>query len=168
MLNKEKQEIVLNNLSIVYAVAKRLNQKNFEDIIQEGIYALCLAADTFDEKLGKFSTYAYTKVYYHMLSRLDKEVKYKNRFDNDLELLDNIELENLSIDDEIIDAKNYYNNLIGRLSDMNKMIVYMYYCGFTQDEIAKKVERSRGTIAERLKTIRNKEKENYERRIKRS
>ena len=55
------QQLVEDNLKLVYSVVHK-HYPTFakdEDIIQCGYVGLCLAADSWEEDKGKFSTYAY-------------------------------------------------------------------------------------------------------------
>lgn len=65
MLPPEKAKLVTDNMALVYGVinSKLLRRYDdapeYEDIVQEGMYALCRAAMTYDPSRSRFSTYAY-------------------------------------------------------------------------------------------------------------
>ncbi len=72
-----RDEIILNNLSLVYFVLKKLNIKinsnDYEDLTNEGVIGLINAVDTFKEdKNVSFSTYAYTCIRNQILHTLKK------------------------------------------------------------------------------------------------
>ena len=166
MLSREQQQLVIDNIPLVYSIAKKLKQLGHEDVVQDGFYNLCLAAENYNDKLSGFSTYAYTRIYYGMIDSIKKEIKDRTNTENDLSAIDNLEDMSFKIFEYNMDTKLYFKHLMETINDMNKIIVYMYYCGFTQDEIARKLQRNRTSIARRLKIIKEGEKKNYERKTK--
>lgn len=74
LLSQKEQELVFSNQKLVGSVYNRLIKKvnipssQNEDYIQEGMFALCRAAQTYDENKGfAFSTYASKVIYNQML-----------------------------------------------------------------------------------------------------
>ena len=59
--NSERDKFILDNMNLVHYFAKRIcpSKNDYEDIVQEGIFGLILAADRFDESKGfTFATFA--------------------------------------------------------------------------------------------------------------
>lgn len=61
---RARNKAISTNLPIVWSIAAHYNgMDNFEDILQNGNYGLCIAVDTFNVSLGtKFSTWALEQV----------------------------------------------------------------------------------------------------------
>lgn len=63
-LTEEQRELVLNNQKLVYYVMKTYfpnhfpNTDDYNDLAQQGFFALCLAAVRYDDSKSKFSSYA--------------------------------------------------------------------------------------------------------------
>lgn len=75
---KERNEIVSENIKLVYDVISRMkinsvdNAVGKEDLIQVGCLALMKAAETYDCKKGKFSTYAEVLIKNALLDEIRK------------------------------------------------------------------------------------------------
>lgn len=64
-MTQKQQELVNENLNLVYSITSRYHvpASDREDLIQEAIESLCLAAQRFDPTRGeKFVTYAYSYI----------------------------------------------------------------------------------------------------------
>ncbi|WP_456401270.1 sigma-70 family RNA polymerase sigma factor [Persephonella sp.] len=65
---KNKEQIVLDNLSLVKKVASKIYARlpkgdiEFDDLVNTGIIGLMKAIDRYDKDKAKFSTYAYIKI----------------------------------------------------------------------------------------------------------
>ncbi|WP_457621908.1 sigma-70 family RNA polymerase sigma factor [Persephonella sp.] len=65
---KNKEQIVLENLSLVKKVASKIYSRlpkgdiEFDDLVNTGIIGLMKAIDRYDKDKAKFSTYAYIKI----------------------------------------------------------------------------------------------------------
>ncbi|WP_457641156.1 sigma-70 family RNA polymerase sigma factor [Persephonella sp.] len=65
---KNKEQIVLENLSLVKKVAGKIYHRlpkgeiEFDDLVNTGIIGLMKAIDRYDKEKAKFSTYAYIKI----------------------------------------------------------------------------------------------------------
>ncbi|NPA13317.1 MAG: sigma-70 family RNA polymerase sigma factor [Aquificae bacterium] len=65
---KEKEKIVLENLSLVKKVASKIYYRlpkgdiEFDDLVNVGVIGLMKAIDRYDKDKAKFSTYAYIKI----------------------------------------------------------------------------------------------------------
>lgn len=74
-LPRTRDELVVNNEPLVWTVAQRLRRPpgmELEDLVQEGVIALCTCADYFDPTRGvAFSTYVYVSVRCRMLRYLN-------------------------------------------------------------------------------------------------
>lgn len=86
-LTREQQELVENNLSIVYWVIMESIHVNetvygfgYEDLYQEGCVWLCHAAETYDPARSQFSTYAKKIVRNGLLSYCRQMCSRQRRF----------------------------------------------------------------------------------------
>mgnify|MGYP001625534745 CR=1 FL=1 len=77
VLTEKERLLVEENLSLVGFVLKQYFPAynsgiiyDVEDLRQEGMYALCLAAIDFDESRGLFSTYAVSRIRFAILSEI--------------------------------------------------------------------------------------------------
>ncbi len=76
---KQKEQIVLENLPLVKKVAGKIFHKlpdceiEFDDLVNTGIVGLLKAIDKYDKDKAKFSTYAYIKIRGEILDFLRKQ-----------------------------------------------------------------------------------------------
>lgn len=72
---RARNKAIEANLSIVWSIAASYNGiDNFEDILQNGNYGLCVAIDTFDVKRGTmFSTWALEQIRKYITKGLDED-----------------------------------------------------------------------------------------------
>ena len=150
MTDKQK-ELAESCINLVYEIAKKYMEfDSHEDILQEGFYVLCLAAERFDPEKGyKFSTYAYSTVSNYIKNHLNRKIlKEKNRniasleyevFEN-VKLIDTIgvcDVEDMAISklDEEISAK-VFKELGSFLSPKILKMLKLRYKGHSHAEIA--------------------------------
>lgn len=119
-MTEEQSKLVLDNINLVHYILKKDFHKisyegnyyptatnEYEDLFQEGCYALCLAATRFDESKGyKFSTFAYPYVKFKIL-------RYKRECDcrisigkTDLDLLGKIKSTSLKLGLDLFDNQD--------------------------------------------------------------
>lgn len=139
MLDAEKQQLVEDNIKLVYHIANRYGCKD-EDSLQYGFYGLCKAADSYDKNRGiKFSTFACSYIINWMKGTYSD---VKERKHDVVEIND--DLSYINVGDET--AKDRYNEIYNAASDKMKKVLDLLYCGYTQVEIAKKFNVSKSSV----------------------
>ena len=76
----DEEKLIVENINLAYDVAWKYTKKlkgliGFEDLISIANLGLVKAANTYDSKLGRFSTY----VYRVMINEINKELKQVNK-----------------------------------------------------------------------------------------
>lgn len=164
-----KDELVLNNLNLIYLVLKQMNLYDKSDYYYDaGLFGLVKAANIYNPAKGyKFTSLATICIRNEILMSIRK---HKNELDmyaisldapiadsnnGDVFLVDVIP-DDFSIEDEII--KNEENELlhkaIATLNDEEQKILRCYYIeGLKQRDIAKKFNIAQPTVARKLKKI---------------
>ena len=78
----DRDKLITENMNLVSGVYNDLFKNTYiyidkEDMVGEGMLALVVAADTYKENKGKFSTYAYVCIKNAMTNYANKEFKHK-------------------------------------------------------------------------------------------
>lgn len=157
-----KQELIENNMNLVYFVIHKYYPtfSNDEDLKQVGMLGLCKAADIWDSKLSKFSTYAVTCI----INEIRNE--FRNRNHN---------VPSVSLETQLFEGDSDYNlhNLLPiedvdfdtdvEISCFKKIltkdeldVVELMGEGMKQIEVAKELGITRGDVKERVRRIRRK------------
>ena len=135
-----KQHLIENNMKLVYHIVNTQfpTYSTDEDIIQAGMVGLCKAADTWDETISKFSTYACKSI----LNEIQMEFRMRKKHCGVLSLdyeVDNEECKttfgDLQVGEEdvvYVDDDRFYN----LLTEDEKTVFDINKIGFSPDEIA--------------------------------
>ena len=163
--NKTVEELVSNNIKLVYYFYNKLKQSdtvktNKEDLISEGMVGLVKAAKTYDLSKSKFPTYAsycINNSFFMYLRKLNKYTGKEISIDSTIGI-DN-EGNELCISDILNDKKDNIEDLITNL-DLNSFIdkqkaidlkiIKLKLQGKNHKEIAKEVNLSQSYIARKL------------------
>lgn len=181
-MTPEQHTLVVDNLRLVNFAWKRIYKTRLllswkEDLFQEGYYALCYAAVSFDPSLGfNFSTYAYKCIRHRLVDiiewlykRVYLDVSGNTYSDKEEErgftLLDLIpsEVEDYEKLENILDARY----LIEQLNDRDRTIMEMWVDGKTSYEISEVVNLSPGSVRDYIVVIRKRLKKMYEEGVER-
>lgn len=148
MLDEQKRKLVLDNINLVYHLARKLGYdfEKDEDAIQYGMLGLCIAADRFDPNRGvKFSTYAYSYII-HWLEGTYSDIKMKERIDNGMY----VSVDDLSyiISDEFVtDEKEELEEILLKAKKELREVFLLLLAGYSRKEISKKINKSQSTIS---------------------
>lgn len=172
-LTKEQQDLVSKNHNLIYEIAirKKWDIEEYYDILA---IALCKAAQIYDKNKGEFSTVANQCMenevynYWRKLQRLhrvpsDKIVSYdtpaKNVYAKDSDCY-NVLLSDLFIDNKddynVVIANEIFRELLNLLTEKEKQIALFCIYGFTQNEIALKLNSNQQNIFYQITKIRKK------------
>jgi len=73
------EELVKQYKPMIYSIIKKLHiSKEYEEYYQLGLIALWEAVETFEENKSSFSSFAYKKIYWKIVSHLRKQLHTKN------------------------------------------------------------------------------------------
>lgn len=147
-------EIVVENLNLVYFIMKNLNLDFDEDVFQVGSLGLVKAARTYNDKKGiKFSTYASTCIRNEIL--MYKRKKYINTFSiNEEKVFDNGSKvsyldsipSNIDVEKEVI-FKIDIENFLSNLDEKEKFLLATFIMKCSQDEIAERLNISQSYVS---------------------
>lgn len=145
MLDKGKEQLVIDNIDLVYYTLNKMNMGCNEDLVSEGLLALVAAANKFDVSKGlKFSTYAvsyirgYVKTYLNTNAKIVKPKrvngKYLESVTTSLDCDDMPELE----DSDGVDVESllFVKDFISKLDERERIVVKGLIQERTQAEIA--------------------------------
>lgn len=168
MLNNYQQELVKNNVNLVYKIVYKFFDYNKDDLIQEGLVGLCKAAERFDITKGiEFSTFAYKYVYTTCLSYdLHNSNLRPKRIGTKLVKNATVPLENCLLEPskDIACTETDFKNLIKstRFNKLERTILYGFVVGYKKSEIATKLNLSKSEynivmnrLKQKLKEIKN-------------
>lgn len=162
-LNKEQQDIVIQNERLIYFAAKtyHLDIDEFYDLLAIG---LCKAAMFWNPSgEGKFSTYALTvmrnECYMYLRgqskcppSELITSYELVSKFDEDGNRLNILNF--IPGDSDVWDKIVYINT--DTISDTEQELLEMSLAGYTQTEIREKLNITQSYVCKKLKRIYNK------------
>lgn len=160
-MEKSRDDLILDNLNLVYHVihTRYPTYRNDEDIIQTGMLALVKAADTYNEELGKFSTYAYRIIVNDIINEFVKRSKYKN----DLSLnhvIGESDGDELTLSDITVGERdvNYTDRdiLLSGTTERERAILDLLLKGNNQMAVARKLNVSRQAVNKVIVRLRNK------------
>lgn len=171
---KTAEELFNENLKLVTFAIKRAtaNHSNwfksyhYDDVKQHAYLALYKACQTYKPELGEFSTYAVMCIIRDIGHYVDRVTHYRRKgHATSLVSLNEPVGDGLTIADIVEDKQPDDVTWIWtdkRLNDEQKNICKMTYEGYTQEEIGKKINCSRGMVNKKLIQIRKifKEDEN--------
>lgn len=150
------------NINLVYYMFnKYFKQYQYlkDDLISEGLLALCRAEKYFDETKGiKKSTYLSKAIYMAMYKYLQKE----QRHDNEVSLYNSVpDSEELSFIDmiaapDVIDDFLLHESVSQMITDQEKQILDLYSKGYSQIEIGEMFNMNRRQVMWIIKRIRKK------------
>lgn len=154
-----KQQLIEDNMNLVYSFLSK-EYPTFlydEDIVQCGMLGLCRAANTWDENISKFSTYAWKCIRTEVVDEFRKRAKHNGVLSLDYEKTD-----------KNGDTTTFGSTLIGEedvnyvdlsfntdlLTDKQKQVFELYKTGLSVPEIAKKIGISKQHAWETMRKIR--------------
>lgn len=152
-MTPEQEKLVTDNMGLVYHIAKVLNAAQDEDLIQDGMVALCKAANTYCAGRGvKYSTYAYRCVRNEMLTSIRRTSEETH----------------LSLDEKRIksegagEPENYIDRWeaqgeFNKLNERTRKIVKLKIEGYTQKEITKLLGLTASAVSNVLRKIKKKQ-----------
>lgn len=78
MINKEQQQLVIDNIPLVGFIAKKFKPRNrneYDDLVQQGTIALIDAVSKYDKERAKLSTLVHICVYREIRRYLEKNIR---------------------------------------------------------------------------------------------
>ena len=153
MLSVEQQNLVSNNIKLVYSVATKLHLLNDKDAIQEGFIGLCKAAEMYNVKKSKFSTFAtnYIYGYIKMYKRKDFLIKPTNSKTYEPYTVEEYNEDTLVSPKNNLRLKEEIHDIILSSDDLMKDILTMYYMGYSQEDIGKKLGIKQCSVSRKMK-----------------
>ena len=146
-MNELQRDLVTKNYNLIYQCIKDLKAYPIEDFTGIASIGLCKAAMTYDSnKQIKFSTYATWCIKNHIINEFKKMNKNKQptllSYEHDMS---EVELHKYSYEDEIL--LNLSIEELGNVLGKKSIILDMIMDGYTQTQIAKKINYSQPTIS---------------------
>lgn len=128
-----------------------------EDVIQAGMLGLCQAANTWNEELSAFSTYATTCIKFAICKEFSRRKKHKGVLSLDYEYSDH-EGETKTLGDTLIGDEDVdfvdLENIYKHITERDREIIEMRQYGLTNKQIAEKYGVSEQMIHKRVRKIR--------------
>lgn len=177
-MTNEQQDLVNQWLNLPHYIMKKNfpnvnpNTEFYNDMVQEGLFALCLAATRFNEDLSKFSTFAYSYCFGHMRTYYGRRMPFTISHRNGniykfhmLESYDNIKtddngdtidylslLESDCHDFDIIETEQLLNKSFSKASKKYGIdILRLLYLGLNQIEIGRQLNLTQSYISSIIK-----------------
>ena len=164
-MRMSKQKLIEDNMNLVYFVIHKYypSFSKDEDLIQEGFWGLCKAADMYDESKGfKFSTYATKAIHGHLKWYFRRQMKHDGIYSLDKPMV-GVDGENVSFGELIADEtaeKDFdwveRDDFVNGLDVTNQEIVALLKEGLTQGEIGDKLGLTQRTVQKYVGVIKSK------------
>lgn len=131
-----RQQLIEDNMNLVYFVINKEypTYKHDEDVIQSGMLGLCKAAEKWDEKKSKFSTYAIKWIRGEIIKEFVSRKPYSEMLSLDYEVGDDCVFADLVVGEEDVDYVD--DSFYDILSQDEKQIVQLENEGYSTAEIA--------------------------------
>ena len=162
-MTDEQRKLVNDNMNLVPFVLNKYypSQVKNEDLKQVGYVGLCKSVMSYNEDLGKFSTYAVIKIRGEVSNHLKKVNRETNNLGDFISL--DIDLESYHPLYEVIPAQVYFDNekyeyltcFMESQTDFDRTILEKLYQGYTKKEIAAYLDTSVMTINRHLKKLKD-------------
>jgi RNA polymerase sigma factor (sigma-70 family) len=128
MLNEQQKQLVEENHNLIYGFAHRhnINLNEYYDVLA---ISLCKAGESFDDKKGKFSTYAYTIMWRDYLNEMEAKFTQKR---NGLECEfteETTQSKNNDLDTDIL--------ILDYLNEREKKVLLLRGKGYTIEEVGR-------------------------------
>lgn len=147
MLTEDQRQLVEENHNLIYGFAHR-HHINLDEYYGTLAISLCKAGETFNDKKGKFSTYAYTLMWRDYLNEMEAKFTQK-RNGQECEFNDETQsTEHGSLDTDIM--------ILDYLTPREKRILILRGDGYTVDEVAGIIGIHKSYVSKLLKKIREK------------
>lgn len=154
MLNEIQKKLVEDNIGLVYHFIRRYNlcESEYYDV---AAIALCKAALTYTNGIGKFSSYALLVIRNEVYTALKKDAVRSKHCMYIYDVIDSLLPAKQNIESSFIDKESVDRLLkaIDNLPSQEKQIVKLRLRGFTQCAIGKELGISQPTVTKRLKDI---------------
>lgn len=177
-MTKEQQDLVNQWLKLPHYIMKKNfpnvnpNTEFYNDMVQEGLFALCLAATRFNEDLSKFSTFAYSYCFGTMRNYYGRRMPFAVSHRNGniyefymLESYDNIKTEDnggtinyLSLlesdfhDFDILETEQLLNKSFSKASKKYGLdILRLLHLGLNQLEIGRRLNLTQSYVSSIIK-----------------
>lgn len=157
-------QLIEENINLIYYVIHRLNLKIDEDLVSEGKVALVIAAKSYNPDKGvKFCTYAtktirgYILTYVNMKKPIIKPLRDKGKYTQApmVDIEDDVLLE-LVGGDEALDSQIFVDEFIGSLNKREQIVVRGLLQDKTQAEIGEDLSISQAGVYRIINGIRGK------------
>lgn len=138
-----KRQLIEENMNLVYFIINRYYPTYIQDqdIVQTGMVGLCKAADTWEESVSKFSTYASKCICNEINKEFQSRKKHKGVLSLDYEVNNGeggkTTFGDLQVGDEdvpFVDNEEFYETL----TDEEKQVFDIDAQGFSPEEIAER------------------------------
>ncbi len=156
--------VLLSRFSpLVRAIALRYRAEGveFDDLVQEGMLGLLSAVHTYKSAAeASFKTYAAVCISNRIISFVrfslsPRQMPLNNSGELDDNIIDNLH-DPVDIVIEMDELDSLKVSLIGKLSVMEKRVIYLYLAGCSYEEIAKKLDSTAKSVDNALQRVRRK------------
>lgn len=158
MCTVNRQQLIEDNINLVYFVIHTYYPTfaKDEDIVQCGMVGLCLAADSWDEARGTFSTYATRCIKYEIIKEFIRRKRHTNQLSLDYEYHDKSG-ERFTLADKLEGSPDVdwvdVDEIRGNLNDVDRQVFDLKYSGLKNREIAKLFGWSNQVVTKRLRKM---------------
>lgn len=157
------EELILNNMELVYSTIYKMHIRIDDDIISEGMIALIKAAQKFDPSLGhKFSTYAVSyiqgkvKTYLTLKSTVVKPSRIEGKFPEIETMQSDSVINEIAGEDDNVESNLIVKDFMRRLTEREKVVARGLMEEKTQKQIGDELHLSQTHICRMIRVIRYK------------
>lgn len=158
-LTPEQEQLVVDNMGLVYHCVSRGRRyrgryDEFDDLVQEGMVALCKAAKTYQEIKGRFTSYACACIENQIGMFARKRMTERRHTAESLDVRfgdgeESFTMEGIADIERVEDAYGaiLLREAVGALDGRKRRIMMLYMAGFRQVEIAEKLGISQSYVS---------------------
>ena len=162
-MDRGVEELILNNMDLVYSTIYKMRIKINDDLVSEGMIGLIRAAKKFDSSLGlKFSTYAVSyikgtiKTYLTLRTTVVKPQRINGKFAEVETMQTDSEVNELGAEDENVESSLIVRDFMNRLTVREQIVAKGLMEEKTQKQIGDELHLSQTHICRMIRIIRYK------------
>lgn len=162
-MDRGVEELILNNMDLVYSTIYKMHIRINDDLIQEGMMGLVKAAEKFDSSLGlKFSTYAVSyikgmvKTYLTLRTTVVKPQRVNGKFVEVETMRTDSEVNEVEAEDENVESSLIVRDFMKRLTVREQVVAKGLMQNKTQKQIGDELNICQTQVCRMIRVIRYK------------
>lgn len=159
---KNREELITENINLVYSIVSKEYPTYIhdDDIIQSGMLGLCKAAQYWDEKKSKFSTYAWRCIRNEINNEFISRKPHSNNISLETKVGEDLTLGEVLMGDDNVPYLDQ-DTFLQQLTEDERNVFSLYRVGVPTEEIAESCEMSLQKTRKMIRLVKLKWRKHY-------